>query len=81
MHNYIDSCHRESERCEAYPEKSASNFENVANITFDRDSVILQVKENDSDKNHQINPYDINKTNKSINEMRAKFLNKMGKNI
>ena len=44
MKNYIDSCHKESERHTAYPEQSTEHFENVANITVDSDSVITQGK-------------------------------------
>ena len=40
MQNYIDSCHKESEICAAYPEQSTAHFENVANITINSASVI-----------------------------------------
>ena len=44
MQNYIDSCHKESERHAAYLEQSTGNFENVADITVDSASVIPQEK-------------------------------------
>ena len=44
MQNYIDSCHKESERLAAYPEQSTSNFENIVNITVESASLIPQEK-------------------------------------
>ena len=38
--SYIDSCHKEPERCASYLEKSTLQFENVVNITINSDSVI-----------------------------------------
>ena len=42
MRNYVDSCHKESERCPAYPEQITAYFEKVANITVDGASAIPQ---------------------------------------
>ena len=44
MQEHIDSFHNESERGAAYPEQSIAHFEDVANITVDVSSVILQEK-------------------------------------
>ena len=46
LQNYIDSCYRESERRASYSEKSTAHFNNVANITGDRDSITPQKKKN-----------------------------------
>ena len=66
MQNYIDSCHKELERRAAYPEQSTTNFENVANITVDSDSVIPKDKQNGGEKYRQEIPYSENEANNSI---------------
>ena len=43
--NYIDSCHKESERRAGYPEQINVHFNNVANITVDSDSITSQKKQ------------------------------------
>ena len=43
---YIDSCHKESEICAAYPEQRTVHFKKVANITINSDSVIPQEEKN-----------------------------------
>ena len=43
MKNYIDSFHKESERCAAYLKQSTIHFENVSNITINSDSVIQNI--------------------------------------
>ena len=58
LRNYDDSCHKESERCTEYPEQSTANFNNVANITINDDSIDPQNKQNwreeDCQEDHQI---------------------------
>ena len=44
MREHIDSCHKESEIHAAYTEQSTANFEDVANITVNNNSVITQGK-------------------------------------
>ena len=44
MRTYIDIFLKESEEYVAYPEQSTVHFENVANITVGRDSLIPQEK-------------------------------------
>ena len=39
LQNYIDSCHKESERHAAYPEHITAHFNNVENITVNSDSI------------------------------------------
>ena len=41
LQNYIDSCHKESERCAAYPEQSTANFNKITNINVNIDSMTL----------------------------------------
>ena len=55
MRNYIDGCHKESERCETYLEKRTAHLENVANITVNSDGVIPQEKQNGNEKDSQGN--------------------------
>ena len=38
---YIDSCHKQSEKCAAYPEQITVNLKNDAKITIYSDIVIL----------------------------------------
>ena len=40
MQTYIDSYKKESEKCAVYPEQITVNFEDIAIITLDSDSVI-----------------------------------------
>ena len=49
MQEYIDSCHKESGKCAAYPEQSTAHFEDVFNITVDSSSVLVQEKQNGSE--------------------------------
>ena len=65
MQNYIDSCHKESERIAAYTEQIFAHFENIVNVTVDNDSVIPQEKYW-SEKDRQANSYKNNETNKGI---------------
>ena len=46
LRNYIDSCHKESERSAEYPEQSTTYFNNVVNITVYNDSITPQKKQN-----------------------------------
>ena len=46
MREHIDSCLKQSEKCAAYLEQSTEHFEDVANITTNGASVILQGKKN-----------------------------------
>ena len=80
MQNYIDSCHRESEKRAAYPENSTANFENILSITVDSDSSIRQEKQNVSNKYHQVNPYDKYEANKIIKEITSKKVDKREQN-
>ena len=58
MQEHIDSFHKESESCAAYPEHSTTHFNNVANITVDSDIITPHKKQNgggeDSQEDHQI---------------------------
>ena len=71
MQEHIDSCHKESESSEVYPEHSTAHFNNVTNITVDSDSIIPQKKQNGREENvqkdHEI-PFNKNEANKSIIE-------------
>ena len=69
MQNYTDSCDRESEKRAAYPEKITSYFENITSINDNRDSVILQERENGSKKFHHDSPYEKSVANQSIEEI------------
>ena len=62
------SFHKESERHAAYLEQSTADFENVANITVDSASVIIQDKKIGSEEDCQEDPYNKNEANKSIEE-------------
>ena len=42
MQEIIDSCHKESESCVAYPDQNTANFNIVANITVKSDSITSQ---------------------------------------
>ena len=66
MRNYIDSCHKESERRTAYPEQSTVHFENFAKITVHSGSVIPKKKQNGSEKDRQAIPTNENEASKSI---------------
>ena len=44
MREHIDSCHKESKICAAYPEYSTAYFNKVENITIDSDSITPQKK-------------------------------------
>ena len=35
MRDYVDSCHKESERYEVYSEQITSHFKNISNIIVD----------------------------------------------
>ena len=69
LQTYIDGCHKESERCAAYPEQSTAHFNNVVNITVDSDSITPQKgkngREEDRQEYRQI-PFDKNVENNSI---------------
>ena len=47
---HIDSCHKESESCAAYPENSTVHLNNAANITVDIDSITQQRKKWEREK-------------------------------
>ena len=66
MRDYIASCHKESERCTAYPEQSTAHFENIVNINVDIDSLIPQENQNGSEEDHQADPYNKNEADRSI---------------
>ena len=69
MREHIDSCHKYSKSSAAYPENGTANFNNVANITVDSDSITPQKKKNEKEENiqkyHDIY-FDKNESNKSI---------------
>ena len=46
MREHIDSWHKESENPAAYPEHGTANFNNIANITIDSDSINPKNKRN-----------------------------------
>ena len=50
----------------AYLEHRTAHFEDVANITIDSASIITQEKQNGDDEYCQVNTYDENEANKSI---------------
>ena len=81
MQDYIDSCHKESERRAAYLEQSTAYYENIENITVDSASLIPQEKQNGNEEDHQVNPYEKNEANKSIKENTSKTLNKRERKI
>ena len=58
LRTYIDSCHKESERCAVYPEHSTEYFNNFENITANSYSVTPQKKKNGREEycqeNHKI---------------------------
>ena len=69
MQEIIDSCHKESESCVAYPDQNTANFNIVANITVKSDSITSQKTKNCREEDHQEYfkiPFDENKANKSI---------------
>ena len=74
MQERIDSFHKESERHAAYPEQSTAHFEDVANITFDSASVIPQGTLNSNQEDRQVNPYDNNEVDNSIEENMSKII-------
>ena len=68
MWKYIDSCHKELERREAFLEQSTAYFEDVAKITVNSTSAIKQENQNGSKEDGQANTYDKNDVNISIKE-------------
>ena len=69
LKNYIDICHKELERCAAYPEQSTENFNKITNINIDSDVINPQNKLNWREENHQEDshiPFNENGKNKSI---------------
>ena len=73
MWDYIDSCHKESERRATYPEHSTAYVENVANTTVNSASVIPQEKYNGGEEDCQENPYDKNEGNGRIEQNASNF--------
>ena len=67
MQTYIESCKKEPERRVVYTEHNTEHFENVANITANSDSVILQEKQTVREEDHKI-PYNKNEANESIEQ-------------
>ena len=73
LKTYIESCHKESERCAAYLEQNTLHSEIASDIAINSDSITPQKKKNDREEyrqeDHQM-PFNENDANKSKNVSR-----------